>query len=61
MKAETTTPSDYLAEALYQLNLARDEIRKKHVRHPEAALYALSQAELNIGHVIGCITEQVPS
>jgi hypothetical protein len=50
-----------LAEALYQLNLARDEIRKKHVRHPEAALYALSQAELNIGHVIGCITEQVPS
>ena len=60
MKAETTTPSDYLAEALHQLNLAREEIRKKHVRHPEAALHALSEAEKNIGHVIGCIAEQVP-
>jgi hypothetical protein len=51
--------SDYLAEALYRLNLCREAMRDNPIRHREAALYALAEAEKNIAHVIGLIAERV--
>jgi len=59
VKTEPYLLSDHLAEALYRLNLAREAIKDNPVRHREAALHALAEAEKNIGHVIGCIVERV--
>jgi hypothetical protein len=50
-----TLLSDYLAEALHQLNLARKEVQRAHLRHPEAALHAIAEAEKDISHVVGLI------
>ena len=59
MKTEPMLLSDHLAEALYRLNLAREAMRDNPVRHREAALHAVSEAEKSISHVIGLISEQV--
>lgn len=59
MKTEPYLLSDYLAEALYRLNLCREAMRDNPVRHREAAVHALTEAEKSISHVIGLISEQV--
>jgi hypothetical protein len=59
LKTEPMLLSDHLAEALYRLNLAREAMRDNPVRHREAALHAVSEAEKSISHVIGLISEQV--
>jgi hypothetical protein len=59
MKVEPYLLSDHLAEALYRLNLAREAMRDNPVRHREAALHALVEAEKSIAHVIGLIAERV--
>lgn len=59
-KTEPTTLSDHLAESLYRLNLARDAMRDEPVRHREAAVHAITEAEKSIAHVIGLIAERVP-
>jgi len=59
MKTEPYLLSDHLAEALYRLNLCREAMRDNPVRHREAAVHALTEAEKSISHVIGLISEQV--
>lgn len=51
--------SDHLAEALYRLNLAREAMRDEPVRHREAAVHAITEAEKSIAHVVGLIAERV--
>ena len=51
----TTLLSDYLAEALHQLTLARNEVHRAHLSRPEAALHAIAEAEKDISHVVGLI------
>ena len=53
-------PSDWLYEALRNLNNARDAMRSTEVKHREAAVYAITEAEKDIAHVIGILVEQVP-
>ena len=59
MKVEPYLLSDHLAEALYRLNLAREAMREEPVKHREAAIYAVTEAEKAIAHVIGLIAERV--
>ena len=59
MKTEPYLLSDHLAEALYRLNLAREAMRDNPVRHREAALHAVAEAEKSISHVVGLISEKV--
>lgn len=58
MKTEPYLLSDHLAEALFRLNLAREAMRDNPVRHREAAVHALTEAEKSIAHVIGLISER---
>lgn len=59
MKVEPYLLSDHLAEALYRLNLAREALRGEPVKHREAAVHAITEAEKSIAHVVGLIAERV--